>query len=189
MGDLIAALAGTSLGLGKTKAAMDWRPAPVVDRPTATRHPTGWRVVLQTSACLHGPHATRSRERDPTAALRADYEAYWRHVLGAAGHLVDFMARQRLAGGYLARRYPITARSYEPYLLTEPGSIFLIEERDIDAADELADRLAAFVVMGLPLGPGWPARQRDWRRHPFLPEAGWGEVRISSESPVPETRP
>lgn len=189
MAALIAALAGTSLGLGKTKAAMDWMPVPLVERPAATRHASGWRVVLQTLACLHGPHATRSTKRDPAAALRADYEAYWSDVLCGTGFLVDFMARQRLAGGYLARRYPVTGHGYEPYLLTEPGSIFLIEERDSGVAAELADRLAGFVVTGLPLGPGWPTERHNWRYHPFLPEAGWGEVRISRESPISETRP
>ena len=189
MAGLVAALAGTSLGLGKTKAAMDWMPTPLTERPDAARHASGWRVVLQTPACLHGPHETRSAERDPMTALRADYEAYWLAVLGGAGRLVDFMARQRLAGGYLARRYPVVdGDGYEPYLLTEPGSIFLIEATGDSASGKLADRLATLAVMGLPLGPGWPEDRRDWRRHPFLPEAGWGEVRISDEPPVPEAR-
>ena len=187
MTDLVSAFAGTSLGLGKTKAAMDWKPVPLGRQPTAAKHASGWRVVLQTPACLHGPHATRSPDRDPVTALRADYEAYWRDALDGAGRLVEFMALQRLAGGYLAKRYPVADDGdYEPYLLTDPGSIFLIEATETHAEDDLAIRLAAIAVTGLPLGSGWPEDRRNWRRHPFLPEAGWGEVQISDGPPVPE---
>ena len=185
MADLLSEFAGTSFGLGKTKAAMDWRPAPLRRSPTAAKHASGWRVVLQTPACLHGPHATRSSEREPVTALRADYEAYWYDVLDGTGRLVEFMAQQRLVGGYIARRYPVAdGAGYEPYLLTEPGSIFLIEAAGPHAEDDMAARLAAFAVAGIPLGSAWPEDRRNWRRHPFLPEAGWGEVRISDSSPI-----
>ena len=183
MAALIAALAGTSLGLGKTKAPMEWKPEPLTKQPTADKHESGWRVVLQTPACLHGPHDSRCNTGDSMVALRADYEAYWSQVLDGAGRLVDFMARQRLAGGYLARRYPVPSNGYEPYLLTEEGSVFLIEE----CKSGLPNRLRAFSTTGLPLGPGW--QQRNWTNHPFLPEAGWGEVWISDESPIPADEP
>ena len=184
MAGLLAALDGTSLGLGKTKAALDWKPEPLKEKPTAKKHESGWRVVLQTLTCMHGPHGTRSKDPDPATALRTDYQAYWSHALGGDGCLVDFMARQRLAGGYLARRYPVSA-GYEPYLLTEPGSIFLVEAVAGKECD-LAERLAALAVTGLPLGSGWQEGRDDWKHHPFRPEAGWGEVLISGEPPVPK---
>lgn len=179
MAELLAALNGTSLGLGKTKAPLEWKSNPLKKTPTATARGEVWHVVLQTPACLHGPAATRSKLPGPVAALREDYEAYWRSTLGKGTCLVDFMARQRLAGGYLARRYPAAPDvGFEPYLLTEPGSIFVLK------GDGLENKLDEIAVAGLPLSGCWPTEQRDWKTHPFLREAGWGEVRISGECPL-----
>ena len=187
MASLLASLNGTSLGLGKSKAPLTWSAQPLKEenRPVARKRGGTWRVVLQTPACLHGPAETRSSDMDPVAALREDYTAYWKSVLGGAVRLVDFMVRQRLAGGYLARRYPIASKvGFEPYLLTEPGSIFVLKPKNEADGQTIQEKLDRIAVAGLPLSNLWPDGQRDWRTHPFLPEAGWGEVRISGEEPL-----
>ena len=185
MAGLLANLDGTSLGLGKTKAPLVWTPRLLDFKPPAAPPGAVWRVVLQTPACLHGPAKTCSTHEDPMAALRQDYEAYWKGVLGNDVRLVDFMARQRLAGGYLARRHPVAPTvGFEPYLLTEPGSIFVLATPNGASASKIRRKLEEVAVVGLPLSNRWPAGQRDWRKHPFLPDAGWGEVRISGEDPL-----
>lgn len=180
MAALLSALNGKVHGLGKTKAAVEWQASPLARQPVATARRDGsWRITLQTPACLHGPHASRPASNDPAADLRAVYAGYWQHVLADPSIAVEFVARQRLAGGYLAQRYPVSAASFEPYVLTEAGSVFVLT-----GSDDIRKRLERLAIAGLPLGPGWPAVQQHWRHHPFLPEAGWGEVHISGENPL-----
>ena len=182
---LLASLDGTSLGLGKTKVPLIWTPRLLDFKSSAAPRGAIWRVVLQTPACLHGPARTCSTHEDPMAALRQDYDAYWKGVLGGDVRLVDFMARQRLAGGYLARRHPVAPTvGFEPYLLTEPGSIFVLATQNGASASKIGRKLEEVAVVGLPLSNRWPAERRDWSKHPFLPEAGWGEVRIYGEDPL-----
>ena len=187
MAKLLAALNGTSLGLGKTKAPVHWTSTALKTKPTASCRNGVWRVVLQTPACLHGPAAKRSKCSDPIAALTEDYKNYWTDVLGEGVHLVDFMAQQSLAGGYLARRYPVAPKiGFEPYLLTDPGSVFVLCAREGDAT-QMKNESDELALAGLPLSKCWP--KANWKTHPFLPEAGWGEVRISDENPVPTDDP
>ena len=189
MAELLANLNGSSLGLGKTKVPLTWSPTPLGPRPHVPRPKEGnWRVVLQTPACLHGPARTRSTKKDPITALREDYTTYWKSVLGKGARLVDFMAQQRLAGGYLARRYPVApCVGFEPYLLTQPGSIFVIAASEDRHESEIEEKLKEVAIAGLPLSGCWPRNQRSWKTHPFLPEAGWGEIRINE--PMPQEHP
>ena len=179
MAVLLSALNGEIRGLGKTKASVAWRTQPLKPRPTASKRGESWRVVLQTPACLHGPSASRPDTGDPIADLQAIYEGYWRYVLSEPDVTVRFIARQHLAGGYLGLRYPISRDGYEPYVLTNLGSVFVLA-----GPDTMAAKLERFALCGLPLGPGWPPGQVHWKHHPFLPEAGWGEVSISGEDPL-----
>ena len=178
MAELLIALDGTSLGLGKTKAPLQWQPQELSDKPCAVPRGDVWRVVLQTPACLHGPAKTRSNATDRIDALHQDYDKYWSDVIGCGVKLVNFMARQRLAGGYLARRYPVAPKiGFKPYLLTEPGSIFILKASDESrecSKSKIQKKLNEIAIEGLPLSSSWPSGQRDWRNHPFLPTAGWG---------------
>lgn len=182
MAELLKALSGTSLGLGKTKAPLKWSSCPLKEGDVPQADQTGdvWRVILQTPACLHGPSGSYSTEEnlDPKEALRKDYETYWEEVLGVKVKL-KFMAQQRLAGGYLSRRYPIISESgLASYLLTKPGSIFVLEALDKNDREKIQKQLDKIAVMGLPLSDAWNG-QCCWTSHPFLPTSGWGEVRIA----------
>lgn len=100
-------------------------------------------------------------------ALGLDYPAYWQ----AQGfELVDHFAKQRLAGGYQAQRYPIEPGKYRPYVLTRAGSVFKVRP---DAEGDAA-KVAEWLKEGLP--PVAPFDERDWKRFPFGRENGFGAV-------------
>lgn len=97
------------------------------------------------------------------AALGLDYAAYWKEQ---GFELAGYFAKQRLAGGYQAKRYPIKAGKYRPYVLTRAGSVFKIKG---DAA-----KVAEWLRQGLP--PVAPFDQRSWKQFPFGRENGFGAV-------------
>lgn len=127
-------------------------------------------VVLRTPAVL--------TDAAPGTPAQAAYETYWRQTLPAA-RLVDFFAAQRLAGGYLAmRRRAYGPQRYQPFVLTEPGSVFLLE-------GEIAGDLARLARTGLPVPP-LGGRPVDWRTCPFMPENGFGAIDVGYRRPATE---
>lgn len=127
-----------------------------------------WVVTLQTPTLLCDP-VKLSGSVDPGAALQAEYRTYWK----ARGfELVQFFATQTLAGGeYLRRRFR-RDRPYEPFLLTDPGSCFVL--------DVSGDKPVDFSGNLLPL-PAWVADRHgdDWKSNPYLPSDGFGEVTVN----------
>lgn len=105
-----------------------------------------------------------------------DYAAYWRHL---GYRLLRFFARQKLAGGHIALRYPQRDDAYEPYLLTEPGSVFLVER--LDKPRHEPHDLARW---GLPLSRS--VTRQHWKQCPFLPKNGFGQVRLTEHGSIPK---
>lgn len=97
------------------------------------------------------------------AALGLDYAAYWKEQ---GFELVDYFAKQRLAGGYQALRYPIEKGQYRPYVLTRAGSVFKIKGE--------AQKAAEWLRQGLP--PVASFSERSWKEFPFGRENGFGAV-------------
>lgn len=116
-----------------------------------------------TSAALNDVDALRQG-----CSLADDYAAYWRR-LGFT--LKQFFASQQLVGGYVALRYPPKTGRCEPYLLTEPGSVFLVEPT------VGAGPIERLLTHGLP--PTDWIYNRTWEGTPFLPANGFGEVRLN----------
>lgn len=81
--------------------------------------------------------------------------------------LVDFCASQRLAGGYLATRYRAYGKAYYPFVLTNSGSVFLLEGEGLQA------KLADLALTGLPV-PELNGRAPRWETCPYVPENGYG---------------
>lgn len=101
------------------------------------------------------------------AALGLDYAAYWKEQKFV---LVDHFAKQRLAGGYQAKRYPIEPGKYRPYVLTRAGSVFKIKpDKGGDAAT-----VAKWLRQGLP--PVALFDGKKWKEFPFGRENGFGAV-------------
>lgn len=157
-------------GLGKTHA--EFAAVAIESRGNAQSDPeplfqsdgrASWALTLQTDAVLNNLDFLR-QSRD----IRADYAAYW---MKEGFELIRFFATQRLAGGYIAIRYPQETDRYEPYLLTNRGSVFLIRETH---AGKGASAMSGLFRSGLPANAS--IRHRDWRKFPYGPENGYGEI-------------
>jgi len=158
--ETIAALLETGiLGLGKTHAMITGE----LGEATAARPPasTPFALTLMTPAILNDFGALKAGR-----SLGEDYAAYWR---GLGYTMKRFFATQELEGGYVALRYPPLPGSCASYLLTQPGSVFLLEPTD------KAEPIEELLAFGLPPG-GWQ-KGANWRTTPFLRENGFGEVR------------
>jgi hypothetical protein len=151
--------------VGKTGASIGVRPIENIKMPepkpidgTKDR----FAVVLRTPAILTAA--------SPGTPASDAYAAYWKSVLPHAS-LVDFFATQRLAGGYQSvRRRAYGNDAYRPFVLTEPGSVFLLEGPIIESLNKL-------IRFGLPV-PLLGGRPVNWKTCPFVPENGFGAVDI-----------
>lgn len=148
-------------GLGKTGAVIEVKNTAALPAPS----PPGGTIdlCLTSDACLFDVGNTKP--------MRESYETYF-DALGFT--LLDFYAQQSLRGGYLALRYPPQPGLYQPWLLTEAGSVFRLEVGDkANLADILTD--------GLPPHPEY--EKRGWQEFPFLRENGFGHVAVFAGVP------
>ncbi|MBP7339268.1 RAMP superfamily CRISPR-associated protein [Niveispirillum sp.] len=168
---IIALLRGTGLdGVGTTGASAQFRnaaPPPGLDiRPVSTQDGDLWAVTLVTSALMLPGNVGD--------IVHAAYQEFWRQALEQPGLILrNLFVRHRLAGGYIGmRRRHYGPSVYRPFLLTEPGSVFLLQ-------GELGAALERRLGTGLPArgaNGGWAT---DWRACPFLPENGFGDFRLN----------
>jgi hypothetical protein len=180
-------------GIGKTKASarVEW-----LDPGADSDHVTGrsveagpWIVTLQAAALLCDP--TGLLESSGERELRARYADAFAALSGGALRLTRYLARQRLAGGYYLHRRFQPGAPYRPYLLTEPGSVFVLEAAGPDHVEAARQQLERWRRHGLPLPP-WLGGA-TWRTCPYVPENGYGEVAVNldthwSDRPVGRTR-
>lgn len=161
-------------GVGKTDAIATLQPLGAV-APPAARHMAGrpgcYALVLRSPAVMHDLASLHDADGNWCCSPDEAYAAYWAAVLPGA-KLETFFASQRLAGGYLAHRRRLYGRdTYYPFLLTEPGSVFLLSNADEAAINRL-------LRTGLPL-PAFPAAsvsEVTWQNCPFVPENGYGSL-------------
>ncbi|HYH63676.1 MAG TPA: RAMP superfamily CRISPR-associated protein [Urbifossiella sp.] len=170
--------------VGKTRAvaAVTWLPRPTAPA-VASRHAEGPHVVtLQTDFLMTDPDLLKDG-----APLRDVYAAFWAEASGGALRLERFFARQALQGGYLAHRFG--RGGYEPFLVTDRGSVFVLTATGTGDPGAVLD---GWAERSLPL-PGWvKVRYGEplWKTCPFLPHAGFGEVAIDLDCHTdPEHQP
>lgn len=162
---------------GKTKARGRLTLAPADARPAAIGEPP-WVVTLQTPALLCDP--LRLDEQSDGDTLFDAYASAWHAMSNGSVRLIRFFAQQTLAGGYLVHRFR-RGEPYEPFVLTDPGSVFVLEPAGAGGPEFIAGIAAG----RLPLPPWAVARYGDaWDRNPFLPIDGFGEVAVN----LPEHR-
>ena len=99
--------------------------------------------------------------------VKTQYEQYFEFACPGC-KLKNFFAAQRFAGRYHATRRRPYGKPYYPFLLTEPGSVFLVETE--------VEKLKDLVRFGLPLPALKHAAALDWRNCPFVPENGFGQI-------------
>jgi len=138
-------------------------------------------VTLQSDALMLNPWIIKSGSPQELSEL---YRQYWNEVSHGGCDLIQYFASQRAMGGYLGMRFK-TGADYAPHLLTSAGSVFVLS---FSKPEEAGQARTDWIAKGLPL-PEW-TRERygdgsgrvDWRRCPFTPEDGYGEVAINLES-------
>lgn len=183
--ELTDLLSGGLFYLGKSKAVAKveigtspaQRSRPGSLEPVVSADQRAWIVTLQTPGLLF---SHRGMDAGAGAqALREKYRAYWDEVSEGTVRMKGFLATQYLSGGvYLHGRFR-RGKGYNPFVLTEPGSVFYLEEQDPQAANNL--RLWA--TQGLPLSEtvksDYDLSEPLWRACPYLPENGYGELAVN----------
>ncbi|MFM2043794.1 MAG: hypothetical protein RLY86_2370 [Pseudomonadota bacterium] len=177
---VVAALTDDGLdGIGSTGARATFTPVADDGRPGALKPVRDdlWAVTLITPALMLAPRPLREdvRAGNPDALFQ-HYAAYWRAAAEGA-ELRTFFATQSLAGRYLAvRRRSYRDGTYYPYLLTNPGSVFLLK-------GDLKSVLQRLSRSGLPAqsvegeAGTWAS---DWRTCPYVPENGFGDFIVNA---------
>jgi hypothetical protein len=118
-------------------------------------------------------------------ALHQAYAQVFKDLSDNKLELVRFFATQSLAGGfYLWRRFQ-SPNNYQPYLLTEAGSVFVLRAR-AGEEDKVKDLIEIWAKKGLPL-PNWAVEKYQragnpgdfWSNCPYIPQNGYGEVAVN----------
>lgn len=163
---LAQALAGGLEGLGKTGARamvtlLPLNPPILSPRPGAQ---SLWAVTLRTAALMNDQQGLAEG-----VDVATDYARYWTEASKGCLRLIRHFAIQDLAGGYIAVRRRLEAGRYRPFLLSRPGSVFLLEG--------MGDVLEGWLRTGLP--PRGGLGHDDWRRCPYLPQNGYGAIDVN----------
>lgn len=136
-------------------------------------------VVLQTDALMFdGKTLAENATHFPD--LHAVYKQFWDEVTDGSCEMIRFFARQKFAGGYQAKNSFQLHKHYYPFVLTEAGSVFVLEIKNPDKADNILKQLRQ---SGLPLPSDIkkliPKGTEHWQQCPFVPENGYGEIAIN----------
>jgi hypothetical protein len=123
--------------------------------------------------------------------MHALYRAAWRQISGETLELSHYFARQCLMGGLYQWQRFVPSLPYNPWLITEAGSVFVL--KPVAGQEEQSRRwLEARLPLGLPI-PEWAIHHYSlgdtqkpevfWRCCPFVPENGWGEFLVNPPLP------
>jgi len=171
----LEALFAFGLGnLGKSKAR--WHGGLTAAKQSAPRAALGgglWVLTLQTPALLLDP--TGLKESSGEKELHEAYRTTFADISGQKLTLGRFFARQSLAGGYVVGRFQ-RGKPYNPFILTDAGSVFVLQENGSSAAALIEH----WQIHGLDLPTGVRAAYGDtWQSNPYLPCHGFGEVAVN----------
>ncbi len=179
----IAALSKT-----KTPASIEFLLSPMgATRTSNTSAINGkqWIVTLQTDTLLGAP-----RDLDESSGqteLTTMYENAWDDLSDKKLKLVRYFARQRLSGGNYRRSvFQAAKNDYRPWLLTEAGSVFLLETAEGASEMDGEDLIKKWLSQGLPL-KGLvleyygidPEINKQWQDCPFIAQNGYGEIAVN----------
>lgn len=163
--------------LGKTKTSADVQVVTGISPVfPSSRVPleNKWVITMQTPALLCNPETLN--ETSGKSDLFKAYDSALDNISGGSLKLIYYFADQSLAGGYLFKRYQ-PENAYNPYLLTEPGSVFVLEKAETATEQDVNTCLEQWGGY-LPL-PKWTGEYSDWKTCPYLPEDGFGEFTVN----------
>jgi len=172
------------IGLGKTKSPLQIHfTDPIEPAVTNDLNPIDnnlWLITLQTDTLLGSPETLD--EASGVEELHAMYEQAWHEISAGKLRLLRYFARQRLSGGkHRQKIMQNSSNSYRPWLLTEAGSVFVLQGKE-----DIADMIKLWLSQGLPIADSaiqWyrlgdvPAQY--WQYTPFVPENGYGEIAVN----------
>lgn len=169
-------------GIGKTRAVgkLNWK-AVTVDSKNEFAIGATVVVTLQTEFLMTDPDLLQGTNAQ---SLGEVYAAFWHEVSSGSLKLVRHFARQSLHGGFLSQR-SFGKGKYEPFLVTDRGSVFVLEVVSERAGEHFGD----WITAGLPV-PAWVRTRYQsvdhsgqprplWQTCPFLPHAGYGEIALN----------
>ena len=163
--------------IGKTRARAQVRMAAVAPPALEDSEVSRWQITLQTPARMlplgFCPPGINGYE-----AMCKAYAKYWRTQSAGSLEMTAHFARQRLAGGEYYYHHFRTENNYTTELLTEPGSVFILQ-----AAQGKEDDARAWLQTWLRCNlPAWQnqAEPANWETTVHIPEHGYGEIRVQA---------
>ena len=174
-------LAGGIRGFGKTKANARINcgatPHEHSLKSTIVDYGGVWKVTLQTPTLIC--NWSGLSESSGYEELKAAYANAWSELSGYSLVLNDYFARQNLYGGYYIWKKFMGGNGYRPYLLTEPGSVFILKAADEQKA-KAKEKLEGWLMYGLE-SPKWAKGLGldSWEKCPYIPENGYGEIAVN----------
>lgn len=134
-------------------------------------------IALQSAALLLPWQLACAPTNDGQTLLEA-YRTSWSELSHQSLALRHFFARQALGGGvYWWNHFRHKERPYRPVVLTQPGSVFVLDIVD-GRRDDAERTLAGWRDHGLAPIAGTPGGGR-WQDNPWIAENGYGEVAIN----------
>ncbi|MDX6499881.1 MAG: hypothetical protein QOG23_3141 [Blastocatellia bacterium] len=174
--------------LGKTKSSVrvEWQgQSAIAPRHQSNTNPRDglWIITLQTPALICDPNGLN--ESSGAGELRVAYEQAWLDLSDNLLQMERYFAGQHLAGGdYLHRRFQ-SGKPYNPFLMTDAGSVFVLKPTQ-DNGEKGKDKIEDWLLHGLPL-PGWAIERfkrnnengDHWSNCPYVSENGYGEIAVN----------
>ena len=147
------------------------------------REPSRWVITLQTPALLCDVGALAPGMRDASAA----YKNYWEEASGRTLTLERHFARQTLTGGEFIWKRFAAQSPYCPFVLTDAGAVFVLQLMDRVDPGKATKKIEMWKTNGLPIAEtvckrfGLAGDASDWKKCPYVPENGFGEIAVDLE--------
>lgn len=171
-------------GMGKTKAKLmiELQQEPFIqvaatDLLTLKEKATNHYIVSLTTAAKLLPQNMQISGTNGDKELETYYQKYW-HQVDSSITLKQYFARQTLTSTYYHTQMHQPSDTYHPEWLTDAGSVFVLEINDETALKALQNCL----MQGLPSFCDNENNKPSWKNTPFLPEHGYGEIQIKTQS-------
>lgn len=182
-----------ALGKTKTPADIDW---PKIRKPSHASDIEAikgkqWAITLQSDTLLGAPVGLD--ESSGQRELEKMYKQAWSDLSAKKLQLVRYFAGQRLAGGTYLHHVYQKGGEYRPWLLTEAGSVFLVELADGASEKEGKDIIENWLTQGLPLAKPvldyyriTEDKSRQWQHCPYIAQNGYGEIAVNLDLGFPK---